>query len=303
MINLSTGAFYERSSSQIEALRARAETLQKQIGSGERLERSSEDPVAAARLRMLDRTERLAQVDTRNGQLAEADLALSDQTLGTIADIIIRVRELAVQASSSTVGDEQRSDIADEIVNLRDNLVRLANSRNIAGHALFGGQAVDAAYVDNGTAVQFVGTNDVTPLEIGEEQTVIPAIIGPDVFEFDGSGGPTDLFNVLGGLAANLAAGGTASVTAGSNALADIDASLEKVTTAQTVIGSRLNWVDLMTERRENSAERITEERQDIGGADIAVTMTRLQETLTVLEASQASFVRLSNLSLFSLLR
>jgi flagellar hook-associated protein 3 FlgL len=36
---------------------------------------------------------------------------------------------------------------------------------------------------------------------------------------------------------------------------------------------------------------------------DIAVTMSRLQETLTVLEASQASFVRLANLSLFSLLR
>ena len=41
----------------------------------------------------------------------------------------------------------------------------------------------------------------------------------------------------------------------------------------------------------------------DVGGADIAVTMTRLQETLTILEASQASFVRLANLSLFSMLR
>ena len=47
----------------------------------------------------------------------------------------------------------------------------------------------------------------------------------------------------------------------------------------------------------------IAEERADVGGADIAVTMTRLQETLTILEASQASFVRLANLSLFSMLR
>ena len=39
------------------------------------------------------------------------------------------------------------------------------------------------------------------------------------------------------------------------------------------------------------------------GGADIAVAMSRLQETLTVLEASQASFVRLANLNLFSMLR
>jgi flagellar hook-associated protein 3 FlgL len=31
--------------------------------------------------------------------------------------------------------------------------------------------------------------------------------------------------------------------------------------------------------------------------------MTRLQETLTVLEATQASFVKLANLSLFSMIR
>ena len=51
------------------------------------------------------------------------------------------------------------------------------------------------------------------------------------------------------------------------------------------------------------NAERMADERSSVGGADIAVTMSKLQETLTVLEASQASFVRLANLSLFSLLR
>ena len=60
MINLSTGAFYERSTSQIGTLRAKAESLQQQIGTGERLERSSDDPVAAARLRMLARNERIS---------------------------------------------------------------------------------------------------------------------------------------------------------------------------------------------------------------------------------------------------
>ena len=58
-----------------------------------------------------------------------------------------------------------------------------------------------------------------------------------------------------------------------------------------------------MDERRVNNAELMADERVDVGGADIAVTMSRLQETLTVLEASQASFVRLANLSLFSMIR
>ncbi|MBO6769490.1 MAG: flagellar biosynthesis protein FlgL [Erythrobacter sp.] len=303
MINLSTGAFYERGTRQIGTLRARAESLQQQIGTGERLERSSDDPVAAARLRMLARNERIANVDTRNSQLAEADLSLTDQTLGSIADVVVRVRELAVQASGETLSDEQRASIGIEIAGLRENLVLLANSRNIAGHALLGGQTAGAAYVDDGTSVKFVGSTSVTPLEIGEGQSVIPGMTGPDIFEFDATNGPTDLFAVLGGLAAALSAGGQAAADASSAALADLDAGLEKVTTAQTVVGSRLNWIDLMAERRENNAERIADERLDVGGADIAVTMSRLQETMTVLEASQASFVRLANLSLFSMLR
>ncbi|EDL49967.1 flagellar hook protein FlgL [Erythrobacter sp. SD-21] len=303
MINLSTGAFFERSTRQIGTLRSQAETLQQRIGTGERLERSSDDPVAAARLRMLARQERIGDVDTRNSQLAEADLSLTDQALGSIADIVIRVRELAVQASSATLSDNQRSAIGTEIGSLRENLVLLSNSRNIAGHALLGGKATGPAYVDGGAGAQFVGTAQVTPLEIGEGQSVEPGLTGPEVFEFTTANGPTDLFAVLGGLAAALAAGGQTATEAGSAALADLDAGLEKVTTAQTVVGARLNWIDLMAERREITAERMAEERADVGGADIAATMSRLQETLTILEASQASFVRLANLSLFSMLR
>ena len=303
MINLSTGAFYERSASQIGSLRTRAESLQKMIGSGERLERSSDDPVAAARLRTLARGERLAEVDNRNSQLAQADLQLTDQALNSVADIVIRVRELAVQGSNQTLSDEQRAAIGAEIGSLSENLLLLANGRNAAGHALLGGQASGAAYENINGVATFVGTAAVDPLEIGEGQTVTPGLTGPQVFEFTDANGETDLFQVLGNLAAALNAGGTAASDASSAALGSLDVGLEKVTTAQTVIGSRLNWVELMDERREKKSERVAAEQGDVGGADIALTMTRLQETLTVLEATQASFVKLSNLSLFSMLR
>lgn len=303
MINLSTGAFFERSTQQLGVLRSRAETLQQQIGTGERIERSSDDPVAAARLRMLARSDRMASVDTRNSQLAEADLQLADQSLGSIADLVIRARELAVQGAAATLTDQQRGAVGIEIASIRENLLSLANSRNIAGHALLGGQATGAAYTDVAGTAQFVGTAALDALEIGEGQSVVPGLTGPEVFDFTIDGTDTDLFAVLGNLAAALTTGGNTASQASSAALTALDTGLEKVTTAQTVIGSRLNWVDLMTERRENNAERVADERADVGGADIAVTMSRLQETLTVLEATQSSFVRLANLSLFSLLR
>ena len=51
MTTISTSAFYERSTRAIADLRAQAEALQAAIGTGSRLTRSSDDPVAAAQLR------------------------------------------------------------------------------------------------------------------------------------------------------------------------------------------------------------------------------------------------------------
>ena len=306
MINLSTGAFYERSTTQIGSLRARAETLQQQIGSGERLAHSSDDPVAAARLRMLDREERVSAVDTRNSQTAENNLKFADEAFGQAAVMISRARELALQAANATTSDEQRASIATELDGLRQNLLGLANGRNAAGHALFGGQAVGNAYqIDSATGVAtYVGTATLDAVEIGEGQSIVPGNTGPEVFSFtDSSGAQTDIFAELSALSTALRAGGQAAADAARDGLTMLDTSFDKVTTAQTVLGSRLAWLEVMTERRTDNMERIADERSVMGGAALAVTMSRLQEMLTVLEASQSSFVRLANLNLFSMLR
>ncbi|MEO1969682.1 MAG: flagellar hook-associated protein FlgL [Sphingomonadaceae bacterium] len=303
MISLSTSAFYDRSTQQLTSLRDKAASLQQQISTGERLERSSDDPVAAARLRMLSRSEALAKVDTRSSQVAETNLTMSDDTLSSITDVINRARELAVQGSSETLNDDQRKAIGAEIQSLHDNLVTLANSRDPQGNALFGGEGGGMAYTLNGGTVTFTGTTNVTPIEIGDGQTVTPALTGPEVFNFNGPNGATDLFSVLSNLAAALNAGGSTATAGSKDALGQLDSGLDKVTTAQTMIGTRLNWVDVMSNRRIANADRVAQEKSDVGGADIGVTISKLQETMTVLEASQSSFARLANLSLFSILR
>jgi flagellar hook-associated protein 3 FlgL len=302
MINLSTGSFYQRANSQIGSLRAQAEDLQRQIGTGERLSRSSDDPVAAARLRTLARSERLAEVGQSNSDQARSDLRMTDDALGSIATAIIQAQELATRAASDTLSADQRAAIGKEIEALQQSLLSIANGRNGAGHALFGGQATGAAYEATGTGVAYVGTADVDPADLGDGQSVTPGLTGPEVFGFEVGGAGTDLFAVLGTLAATLQGGGDATAAA-QDALSGLEAGLNKVTTAQTVIGARLGWVEVMDQHREATGERIADEKKTVGGADLATAMTQLQEVTTVLEASQASFVRVAGLSLFDLLR
>lgn len=87
------------------------------------------------------------------------------------------------------------------------------------------------------------------------------------------------------------------------DALGALDTGLETLTTRQTVVGTRLDWIDLNVERQNRMAELRTTERAEVGGTDLVEAVARLQQTMTVLEASQASFARLSSLSLFDYLR
>ena len=302
MISLSTSAFYDRATRQIGGLRAEADDLQRQIGSGERLSRSSDDPVAAAQLRTLSREQRLAEVDQRNSDLAQGNLKLTDDALDQVANVLIRAKELATAAANGTLSTDQRGSIGTEIESLRQSLLLLANSRDSAGHALFGGQVAGAAYDASGGSIAYVGTASADPVDLGQGQTVTPALTGPEVFEFQLNGSPTDLFSTLGALAAALQGGGDEGA-AGRDAMGALDAGLDKVTSAQTIVGARMGWVELMDQRREATGEMAADQQASIGGADLASTMTRLQEISTVLEASQASFVRLANLSLFDVLR
>jgi flagellar hook-associated protein 3 FlgL len=303
MINLSTGAFFERATRQIGTLRERANELQDQIGSGQRLSRSSDDPVAAARLRTLDRRERLAEIDQRTSDMVLTDLQLTDKALGAMADIVVRAKELAMQSANQTLGAEQRSLLSTELNSLRESLLLVANSRNGAGHALFGGQAAGSAYETTATGIAYIGTPSAEQVGIGDGQKVTSAFTGPEVLSFDRNGSPTDTFAVLGTLAAALQDPTADHRAAAQEAIGALDSGLDRVTTSQTITGARMGWLEMMDERRQATGELMAEERTDIGSADPATTMVRLQETLTVLEASQASFVRVAGLSLFDALR
>ena len=173
IFNNSTSAFFERSSQSMGSLRQQAETLQTQLSSGARLTRSSDDPVAASKLRTLSRADSLSNIDEVNANRARTDLSLTDTALSSFAEYIDRARVLTIQASSATLTDGQRVGIGVELEQLHGNLIALANTRDSAGHSLFGGEAAGNAYTVNGTGdAVYAGTASAGELELGDGQSV-----------------------------------------------------------------------------------------------------------------------------------
>ncbi len=303
-IGTSTSAFFERARQDMTSLRGRAEAVQEQLSRGEKLRRSSDDPVAASRLRTLGRADRLSDIDETNANRASADLTLTDTALSNFADFIIRARELTVQAGNDTLSTEQRASIGTELAQIHASLVSLANTRDSAGHALFGGETPGDAYtLDGGGNAVYTGTASAGELPLGDGQSVARGLTGPEVLDYDLAGTPTNIMAVVKTLSEALQGAVADPAAAARDALPALSAGIDSVTTAQTLVGSRLSWIELTADRRVDLSELRGAEQADIGGTDIASAIAQLQETLLVLEASQASFSKLSGLSLFNQLR
>lgn len=303
-ISTSTGSFFNRSLAQMADLRGSIERSRTQISTGRRFERSSDDPAAAAQLRSVARREVLAAVEGDNAARLGQDLGSAADELEAVTALLQRARELAVQAANTPTGADGRQAIAFELEQLTKELFSRANGATLTGEPLFAGLSSDPAFIrDAAGNVTYAGTPSSGAVPVAPGTAIERGLPGSEVFEFDLGGTPTSAFAVLGGLAAALSGGSPDPAGAAAAALEGIDAALDTASRAQTILGTRMAWVEQVQQQQADRGIALAERRSRAGDTDIAEAIVRLQQSLTALEASQAAFARVSSLSLFDALR
>ena len=304
IVSNSTGSFFNRSLAQMAALRGTIDRTQTQIATGQRIERGSDDPAAAAQLRTLARRAALADVEGDNAAQLGQDLGAASEELEAVTALLQRARELAVQAASTATGPDGRQAIAFELEQLGQELFARANGTSLTGEPLFAGLSSGTAFTRDGAGnVSYAGTPASSTVPVAPGTAIERGLPGSEVFEFDLGGAPSSAFAVLGGLAAALGGGSPDPAGAALAALEGIDAALDTTSRAQTILGTRMAWVEQVQQQQADRGVALAERRSRTGDTDIAEAIARLQQSLTALEASQAAFARVSALSLFNALR
>jgi flagellar hook-associated protein 3 FlgL len=303
MTPISTSGFYDRAQTSFADLRARADQLQVQVSSGKRLTRSSDDPIAAARLRTLMRADANQTVDAATAAQVRGNLSQVDSTLTSMANLVARARELAIQAANGTLPDSQRQVIGLELGQIHDSLFSLANSHDSNGSALFGGTGIGDAYIrDASGSSVYAGTAAAPALDIGDGTSIPRGLTGPEALTVTTASGSRSIMEIVKQLSDALQTG-TDAQGAAKGSLDLLDAGTSAIARAQTVVGTRLAWIDQTTDGQQLMTEQRETEKGSVGGTDLASSIAQLQQTMLVLQASQASFARLSSLTLFDALR
>jgi len=135
---------------------AELNSLQDQLTTGKRVNRASDDPAAAARAERALASIGRSETSQRAVDASKVLMTQAESTLGAAGDLLQRTRELMVSAGNASYGDVERKGIADELQQIRDQLLSLANTGDGAGTFLFGGQgSTQKPFIDTAAGVQF----------------------------------------------------------------------------------------------------------------------------------------------------
>jgi len=116
------------------------------LASGSRIVQASDDPAGLAISDSLEATIRSIGAATRNAQDGISLIQVYEGGTTEINNMLVRMRELAIQSASDSIGDRERAMLDNEVQQLKQEIDRLACSTKFNGQQLLSGEAINIEF-------------------------------------------------------------------------------------------------------------------------------------------------------------
>ena len=125
-------------------------TSSEKLASGERINKSADDAAGLAVSENLRSDIRSLNMARRNANDGVSLIETAEGGLSETNNMLVRMRELAIQSASDTVGNKERGFIDNEFVQLKDEIDRIAGSTEFNGTRLLVGENQIGADMESG---------------------------------------------------------------------------------------------------------------------------------------------------------
>jgi flagellin len=245
-------------------------TSMSRLSSGLRINSAKDDAAGLAISEKLRATVRgLAQAQ-RNANDGISMLQTAEGALNEVSDMLIRMRELGVQAANGTLGDSERLALDNEFNELREEIDRIANSTKFAGQTL----------LDGGMSQTFqVGVSNT-----GNDQIFV------------------SLATVTTGAAGlNIGAIGLSTIATAQSALGLLDSAIQTVSTRRGSLGAKQNRLMVTINNLSAMHENLSAANSRIRDADVASEATNLARGQILMQAGISILAQANQLPSMSL--
>ena len=294
-MRISTAQYYRVNAEQMQARQNKVAESQAKLGSGKQILHPSEDPAKADLISRLEGARELQGVYKKNIDAAETRLTSEETVLTSMTQIMQRITELTIQAGNDTLGVADREVIGAEIRAMRDELLNLANTQDLNGNYIFSGNKVESpAFVEDALGVvSYNGDYGRLELNVSDVRRMTINTLGPELFSADD-------FADLDALVADLMTDDGDGIRA---SLPNLHAINERLTTSYGTMAGRIVAIETQRAVAEDTELRLDQLLQRDDDLDYATAVTELTQESVALQALQASFAKLSQLSLFNYIR
>ena len=231
----------------------------RKMASGERITRAADDAAGLAISENIKSKIRSKRQANRNANDAISMIQTTESGLNEIANILIRLRELSIQASSDTVGKTERGFSDIEFQELKDEIDRISKTSSFNGIPLLD------------------GTGGVMEFQIGINNDPVLDRMRYDAEELDSG------LSALG-----LVGDGVSSKEGAQSSLENIDNALVQVNGMRARLGASQNRLSRTISNLDVSEENLSAANSRIRDVDIASETADLAKNNILVEAGSA---------------
>lgn len=279
--------------------------LMQQMSTGQRLTLPSDDPIASVRIMRVQRAEASLTQYHKNIDSVSSSLSIQEANLTSSSDALLNARDLLVWAANGSNTSEDLSAMAGELQIVHDTLISFVNARDEEGRYLFSGTLSNTQALSLDATTQswsITGNAKQRQAVVGNGVQVNENVTAQDIF-----GSNAELFNQLSGLLATLhdPALDSSDPRVRQQVLSSmdsLDSSLNRLSSTITELGGRQNALSLLKSSNEDVSlvnQKIEGELSQLDYAGASIDLSNYQMSL---EATQKTYLKISNLSLFNLL-
>lgn len=247
------------------------ENLQYQLATGKKFRVPSDDPIGASKsLKFSTDISKLTQYK-RNAEDAMSWLDDTEAAMAEINQVLKRAYELSVQTANGTYEGEDLIMVREEIEQLKEHLLQIANT-TYAGRHIFNGYNTDKPLLikDNGEIVYNteLKQDEIFQYNVGLAEKIEINTIGIKVFgvvqagnyEYDVDvNNPSTkpaLIDVLDKFSQALAADDDSEIQ---KTISNLQASMEQLLSVRAEVGAKMNRLELTTKKLDSQINNVTE--------------------------------------------
>lgn len=314
-MRLSSNQIFSQRVDNITSSQSKWMTEGNKISSGRRVEKPSDDPMAASQAVMVKQSEsRNQQYATARG-FAKNSMSLQMSLASQMVNITTKIQETLVAAGNdATLSDEDRASLADQLEGLKDQLVGIGNTKDGVGRYIFAGFQSDKPpfVADAAGKITYQGGDKQITQKVDSNIEMVTNFTGIETLQSSGSKGTApDIFDALDGAITALREPLTGKPQADRDAALDkIDAAnrvnratLNNISSVEAKLGLQLQELDNLDDLGADTSLRNAKRLSELRELDWTQAISDYYQEESVLQASYKVFNDMKDMSMFKMYR